>query len=432
MCKLLRKQAVTAVLVLSCGTEQQAATPPQVQHPEISALLQEYGVIFQEPQHLPPQRTVDHAITLIDSSKAVNPRPNRLPLHQYNAMEDLIKSMLASNMIRPSISPYSSPIILVKKKDGTWRMCVDYRSLNANTIKNKYPIPIIEDLLDELFGATVFSKIDLRAGYHQIRMKDSDIEKTTFTTHLGHFKYVVLPFVLTNAPATFQSLMNSVLSQFLRKFALVFFDDILIYSSTMSNHVKHLRAVLEVLKQNQLYAKFSKCTFGQPKIEYLGHLISGEGVATDPAKINIIQSWPRPSNVTQLRSFLGLTGYYRRFIEGYGIICRPLFNALKKDSFKWDNKQEASFQQLKQVMSTAPVLALPDFTKPFISETDASGLGIGAILMQRGQPIAFLSKTLGPKAQGASIYEKEAMAILEALKKWKHYFSTTSLIIRTN
>jgi hypothetical protein len=375
---------------------------------------------------------VDHAITLIDSSKAVNPRPNRLPLHQYNAMEDLIKSMLASNMIRPSISPYSSPIILVKKKDGTWRMCVDYRSLNANTIKNKYPIPIIEDLLDELFGATVFSKIDLRAGYHQIRMKDSDIEKTTFTTHLGHFKYVVLPFVLTNAPATFQSLMNSVLSQFLRKFSLVFFDDILIYSSTMSNHVKHLRAVLEVLKQNQLYAKFSKCTFGQSKIEYLGHLISGEGVATDPAKINIIQSWPRPSNVTQLRSFLGLTGYYRRFIEGYGIICRPLFNALKKDSFKWDNKQEASFQQLKQVMSTAPVLALPDFTKPFISETDASGLGIGAILMQRGQPIAFLSKTLGPKAQGASIYEKEAMAILEALKKWKHYFSTTSLIIRTN
>jgi hypothetical protein len=226
--------------------------------------------------------------------------------------------------------------------------------------------------------------------------------------------------------------MNSVLSQFLRKFALVFFDDILIYSSTMSNHVKHLRAVLEVLKQNQLYAKFSKCTFGQSKIEYLGHLISGEGVATDPAKINIIQSWPRPSNVTQLRSFLGLTGYYRRFIEGYGIICRPLFNALKKDSFKWDNEQEASFQQLKQVMSTAPVLALPDFTKPFISETDASGLGIGAILMQRGQPIAFLSKTLGPKAQGASIYEKEAMAILEALKKWKHYFSTTSLIIRTN
>jgi hypothetical protein len=176
-------------------------------------------------------------------------------------MEELIKQMLDSHMIRPNISPYSSPVIFVKKKDGSWRMCVDYRALNSNTIKNKYLIPIIEDLLDELFGATVFSKIDLRSGYHQIRMKESDIEKTTFITHLGHFEYVVLPFGLTNAPATFQTLMNSVLAQFLRKFALVFFDDILVYSKTMSEHIQHLRAVLAVLKQNQLFAKLSKCIF---------------------------------------------------------------------------------------------------------------------------------------------------------------------------
>jgi hypothetical protein len=229
-------------------------------------------------------------------------------------------------------------------------MCVDYRQLNSNTIKNKYPIPIIEDLLDELFGAKVFSKIDLRSGYHEIRMKEDDIQKTAFTTHLGHFEYVVMPFGLTNAPATFQSLMNTVLAQFLRKFALVFFDDILIYSKSLSDHIIHLEAVLEVLRQNQLYAKLSKCTFGQDKIEYLGHVISSEGVATDPSKIEIIKQWPSPSNPTQLRAFLGMTGYYRRFIQGYGIICKPLFKSLKKDGFSWNNEKEEAFQLLKKVM----------------------------------------------------------------------------------
>ena len=182
-------------------------------------------------------------------------------------------------------------------------MCVDYRQLNSNTVKNKYPIPIIENLLDELYGAQIFSKIDLRSGYHQIRMKAEDIPKTAFTTHLGHFEYVVMPFGLTNAPATFQSLMNDVLSEFLRKFALVFFDDILIYSNSLSDDIHHLRSVLQVLRQHQLFAKMSKCTFGQTEIEYLGHVISKNGVAIDPAKIQIIQQWPSPKNITQLRAF---------------------------------------------------------------------------------------------------------------------------------
>jgi hypothetical protein len=230
-------------------------------------------------------------------------------------------------------------------------MCVDYRQLNSNTVKNKYPIPIIEDLFDELFGAQIFSKIDLRSGYHQIRMREEDIPKTAFTTHLGHFEYVVMPFGLTNAPATFQSLMNSILSDFLRKFALVFFDDILIYSTSLSDHVNHLKTVLEVLRQNKLFAKLSKCTFGQTEIDYLGHIISKDGVATDPSKLQIIQQWPSPTTITQLRAFLGLTGYYRRFTRGHGIIYRPLFNALKKISFEWSPQQENAFRHLKKVIS---------------------------------------------------------------------------------
>jgi ribonuclease HI len=263
-------------------------------------------------------------------------------------------------------------------------------------------------------------------------MKKQDIQKTAFTTHLGHYEYLVMPFGLTNAPATFQTLMNTVLADFLRKFALVFFDDILIYSTSMEAHVNHLREILQVLKDNKLYAKFSKCSFAQKEIEYLGHVNSEKGVATEPSKIAIIQNWPSSQTVSELRAFLGLAGYYRRFIQGYGVICKPLFNALKKEAFRWSSEQETAFSNLKSITSTPPVLALPNFSKPFVLEVDASGTGIGAILMQEGRPISFLSKSLGPKAMAASTYEKEAMAILEALEKWKHYLASTSVIIRTD
>lgn len=430
--QLLRKKACSSVLVLNTQLigDTEVLSPSQIP-PDIASVLKEFTDVFKEPDQLPPKRKVDHAIALLDESQIVSQRPYRFPFHQKNVMEELIKHMLQSQQIRPSLSPFASPIILVKKKDGTWRMCVDYRQLNSNTVKNKCPIPIIENLLDELYGAQIFSKIDLRPGYHQIRMKAEDIPKTAFTTHLGHFEYVVMPFGLTNAPATFQFLMNDVLSEFLRKFALVFFDDILIYSNSLSDHIHYLRSVLQVLCQHQLFAKMGKCTFGQTEIEYLGHVISKNGVAIDPAKIQIIQQWPSPKNITQLRAFLGLIGYYRRFIKGYGVICRPLFDALKKNSFVWCESQEKAFQHLKLMMSTPPVLALPNFNEPFVLEADASGQGIGAVIMQQGKPIAFFIKSLGPKAAAASTYEKEALAILEALKKWNHYFASTSLIIKT-
>jgi hypothetical protein len=398
----------------------------------IQAVLDKFPDVFSEPSDMPPKRDCDHAITLLPDAKVVNQRYYRLPHHQKDAMEDIIKTMIQNKVIRPSISPYSSPAIMVKKKDSAWRFCNDFRKLNAQTVKNKFPIPVIEDLLDELHGSKIFSKIDLRSGYHQIRMKENDIPKTAFSTHMGHYEYVVMPFGLTNAPATFQALMNKILAPFLRKYALVFFDDILIYSKTDVDHANHLSSILQVLRDNKLKAKREKCSFGQGKVEYLGHIIQGNGVATDPNKITAIVNWPSPSNVTELRSFLGLAGYYRRFIAGYGAICRPLFDSLKKDAFTWTDLQEEAFNTLKTKMTTAPVLAMPNFGQPFVLEADASGHSIGAVLMQKGRPISFFSKAIGPKAAALSTYDKEALAIIESLKKWKHYFAATSLIIRTD
>jgi hypothetical protein len=320
----------------------------------------------------------------------------------------------------------------VEKKDITWRLCIDYHRLNAQTIKDKFPVPVIEDLLDELHGAKVFSKLDLRSGYHQIRMNEADIHKTSFKTYFGHFEYVVMPFGLSNAPATFQSLMNDIFKDFLRKFILVFFDDILIYSKDMSDHVLHLGTALSILRQHKLAAKMSKCVFSVSHVEYLGHVISAQGVATDPSKITAIAEWATPTTVTQLRSFLGLAGYYRRFIKDFGIICRPLHDLLKKGNFHWSTCHDIAFQALQHALITAPVLALPNFHEAFTLETDASGSGIGAVIMQQGRAIAYFSAALCPKNMALSTYEKEALAILEALKRRRHYFLGSKLIIKTD
>jgi hypothetical protein len=263
-------------------------------------------------------------------------------------------------------------------------------------------------------------------------MKEHDVEKTAFSTHMGHYEFVVMPFGLTNAPATFQALMNKLLAEYLRKSVLVFFDDILIFSKTLEEHKIHLAQVFDILRNNQLFAKLTKCEFAQEKIEYLGHIISSSGVSTDPMKIQAMCNWPEPTGVTQLRGFLGLTGYYRRFIQGYGIICKPLFEALKKNGFVWGDRQKEAFESLKLIMTKAPVLALPNYKNPFVLEADACGYGIGAVLMQDHRPIAFMSQAIGPKAAALSTYDKEALAIIEAIKKWKHYFAGSSLIIRTD
>ncbi|KAJ4807007.1 polyprotein [Rhynchospora pubera] len=399
---------------------------------QLEDVLAKYNEVFQDPKSLPPPRSVDHQIPLTSDAQPISLRPYRYSHFQKLEIEKIIEELLKHQLIQPSSSPFASPILLVKKKDGTWRLCVDYRKLNACTIKDKYPIPIIEDLLDELNGAKFFSKIDLKSGYHQIRMKKEDICKTAFRTHEGHYEFTVMPFGLSNAPSTFQKLMNQIFKSYLRKFVLVFFDDILVYSPDEQSHKIHLAKTLELLQQHKLFAKRSKCEFGMLELEYLGHIISQKGIATDPVKIEAMLHWPRPKSVKELRGFLGLTGYYRRFIKDYGSLSKPLTDQLKKNSFLWNANAEEAFCKLKQAMTSAPVLAMPDFNKPFVIETNASEKGIGAVLMQEKKPLAYISKSLGIKNQGLSTYEKEFLALLTAVHKWRHYLLGSKFIIKTD
>jgi hypothetical protein len=278
----------------------------------IQSLLHQYEDVFQDPQTLPPSRLQDHHIPLLPNTAPVNSRPYRYSPLQKDEIERQIAALLKAGLIVPSNSPFASPVLLVQKKDGTWCFCIDYRRLNDITVKNRYPMHILDEILDELAGTQYFIKLDMCSGYHQVRMKSEDEYKTTFKTHQGHYQFRVMPFGLTNAPATFRGLMNEVLAPFLRKFVLVFLDDILIYSPTLEEHIVHLTQVLEQLREHQLYMNMSKRSFAQTQLSYLGHIISDKGVASDSSKISAMVEWPTPTNVTELRGVLGLTGYYRK------------------------------------------------------------------------------------------------------------------------
>jgi hypothetical protein len=263
-------------------------------------------------------------------------------------------------------------------------------------------------------------------------MHPDDVEKTAFCTHQGLFEFLVMPFGLTNAPATFQALMNTVLLPFLRRFVLVFFDDILIYSSSWSDHLRHVRTVLRTLQGHQLFLKRSKCAFGQPSVAYLGHVISAKGVAMDALKVQVVLDWPVPKSARAVRGFLGLAGYYRRFIKNFGTIAAPLTALLEKEGFWWNDGAARAFQDLQQALTSAPVLQLPDFAKDFIVECDASGSGFGAVLHQGAGPVAFYSKPIAPRHAQLAAYERELIGLVQAVRHWRPYLWGRRFVVRTD
>lgn len=404
-------------------------------HPEITKLLDMFKDVFPEeiPHGLPPLRGIEHQIDFVPGAALPNKPAYRVNPEETKELERQVQDLLDKGYVRESLSPCAVPVLLVPKKDGTWRMCVDCRAINNITIKYRHPIPRLDDMLDELSGATIFSKIDLKSGYHQVRMKEGDEWKTAFKTKQGLYEWLVMPFGLSNAPSTFMRLMNHILRPYISKFVVVYFDDILIYSTSLLDHVTHLEQVLETLRQEGLYANLKKCTFCTDKLVFLGFVVSSQGLQVDEEKVKAIQEWPTPTNISQVRSFHGLASFYRRFVKDFSSIAAPLTAVVKKSiGFIWEKAQQEAFQTLKYRLTHAPVLVLPDFNKTFEVECDASGIGIGAVLIQEGKPVAYFSEKLGGAALNYPTYDKELYALVRALETWQHYLLSKEFVVHTD
>ena len=394
---------------------------------KIKKMLEAFQDVFPHelPAGLPPARSQDFQISLVPDATPQKKGLYRLSEKEHNELRTQISELLSKGFIRPSSSPWGAPILFVSKKDGSFRMCVDYRALNKLTVKNSYPLPRIDDIFDQLRGAKYFSKIDLRSGYHQIRLTPEAIPLTAFRTKYGLFEFTVLPFGLTNAPATFMTVMNDVFHEYLDVFVLVYLDDILVFSKTLQDHVKHLEKVFLLLRKHSLYGKLSKCTFAQESVEYLGHTVSSSGIAMEEDKVKSITEWPEPRSKVDIQSFLGLVNYYRRFIRNIGDVARPLTMLTGKEPFRWEKCQKESFETLKKLVSSAPVLRSFDSTLPIFLSTDASGVAIGAVLeqMENGnrRPVAFYSRTLNVHEQRYPIRERELLSIVAAISHWRAY-----------
>ncbi|KAD2805415.1 hypothetical protein E3N88_38792 [Mikania micrantha] len=414
--KCLRKGYTTILALITDKTEEKKKI-------EDIPVVCDYPNVFPEDlPGLPPPRQVEFRIDLVPGAAPIARAPYRLAPSEMQELSNQLQELLDKGFIRPSFSPWGAPVLFVKKKDGTFRMCIDYRELNKVTIKNRYPLPRIDDLFDQLQGSSYYSKIDLRSGYHHLRIQEEDIPKIAFRTRYGHYEFLVMPFGLTNAPAVFMDLMNRVCKPYLDKFIIVFLDDILIYSKTQEEHKEHLQLALELLRKEKLYAKLSKCDFWIREVQFLGHVVNEQGIHVDKSKIEAIKNWEAPKTPTEVRQFLGLAGYYRRFIEGFSKIAQPLTALTHKDKkYLWTKKQEAAFQLLKHKLCSTPILSLPDGTDDFVVYCDASIQGLGCVLMQREKVIAYASRQLKVHERNYTTHDLELGAVLFALKIWRHY-----------
>ncbi|XP_066354595.1 uncharacterized protein [Miscanthus floridulus] len=368
-------------------------------------LLQDFEDVFPDEilAGLPPLRGIEHQIDLVPGASLPNRPAYRTNPTETKEIQRQVKELLDKGYVRESLSPCAVPILLVPKKDGSWRMCVDCRAINAITVRYRHPIPRLDDMLDELSGSIIFTKIDLRSGYHQIRMKLGDEWKTAFKTKIGLYEWLVMPFGLTNAPSTFMRLMNHVLRAFIGKFVVVYFDDILIYSKSFDEHLDHIRQVLAVLREEKLYGNIAKCTFCTNHVVFLGFVVSADGIQVDEEKVKAIKDWPTPTNVSQ-----------------------------KDVPFKWGDEQDQAFNELKTKLCEAPLLQLPDFGKTFEIECDASGIGIGGVLLQEGKPVAYFSEKLNGPHLNYSVYDKELYALVRVLEVWQHYLLPKEFVIHSD
>ncbi|GJT46768.1 putative reverse transcriptase domain-containing protein [Tanacetum coccineum] len=366
----------------------------------------------------------------IKEATPVAKSPYRLAPLEMQELSGQLQELQDKGFIRPSHSPWGAPVLFVKKKDGSFRMCIDYRELNKLTVKNRYPLPRIDDLFDQLQGACYFFKVDLQSGYHQLRVHEDDIPNTAFRTRYGHFEFTVMPFGLTNAPAVFMDLMNRVCKPYLDKFVIIFIDDILIYSKTKEEHEDHLKLVLELLRKEKLYAKFFKCEFWLREVHFLGHVVNQNGIHVDPSKIEVVKNWKTPTTPSKIRSFLGLAGYYQCFIVNFSKIAKPLTSLTQKNQkYKWGEKKEEAFQTLKNNLCDAPILSLPDGIEDFVVYCDASNQGLGCVLMQKGKVIAYASRQLKNHERNYTTHDLELGAVVFALKIWRHYLYSTKSVI---
>jgi transposase InsO family protein len=413
--------------------------PPMT--PEIRAIVEdEFKDVFPDslPGGLPPDRGDAMKIETDPTADPPFKPVIRLSIAELDELRKQLDELLAKKFIKPSTSPYGAPVLFVRKKDGSLRMCVDYRGLNGITKKNRHPLPRIDELIDRFRGARYFSKLDLLSGYHQQRIYEPHTHKTAFRCRYGHFEFNVVPFGLTNAPASFSNMMLRVLDPVLDKWVVVYLDDILIYSKTKTEHLKHLHSVLALLRQHGLYAKLSKCSFMQEQTEFLGHTISKDGISTSAGLVKAIREWPRPSSIKDVQQFLGLAQFYHIYIDKFADIALPLSQLLAGDAtFSWDEDKEQAFISLKNAVCSAPVLRIFDPDLPTTVETDASGFAIGAVLFQTdasgiSRPVAFTSRKLQPAERNYPTHEQELLAVVHALRTWRYYLDGSHFIVYTD